>query len=127
MGAMCLHPDACPAEYKHLHTSWTDLGGPIPFVTTADSVGVFQAYQVIPPYSGKQVKLFPAVLGKEGMKGMPRTYMINAGVEHMVDDARVVEEEMREIGVEVKREVMPGLPHYFWLVVVRSHLWRWGC
>jgi acetyl esterase/lipase len=59
-------------------------------------------------------------LGAEGMKGMPRTWIFNTDLEIMRDCGAVMEAEMRDSGVEVRREMMVGLPHYFWVFPVKK-------
>lgn len=53
-------------------------------------------------------------MGAEGVKGFPATWIFNADVEIFRDDGRVLEAVLSGAGGRVKREVMLGLPHYFW-------------
>lgn len=57
---------------------------------------------------------FPTVGGAKALEGFPRTYIINTDKEALRDDGQVLEAALRDAGVPVKRDVMPGLPHYFW-------------
>ncbi|KAK3670813.1 hypothetical protein LTR78_009257 [Recurvomyces mirabilis] len=116
MAPMFLHPDACPEKYKHLHRSWTELSGPIPLVTADDCMKSYHGFGLAPPYEGDDERRnwFPLTIGPEALKGMPRTYIINCEIECMRDDGTVAEAQMIDAGMDVKRVVLPGLPHYFW-------------
>lgn len=110
---MCLYPDACPTQYKHLHRSYIENGGPVPLVTWQDCVGAYTLLGSMPPYNDPS--WFPISMGSDAMKHFPPTYIINTDKEVMRDDGKVLEHELKDAGVPVKRDVMMGLPHYFWI------------
>ena len=86
----------------------------IPFVTPADHYFATELVGVKPPYDEESKHYLPVSLGAEAIRGMPPTYINNAEIECMRDDGAILEAELKELGIPVKREVMPGLPHYFW-------------
>lgn len=45
----------------------------------------------------------------DASKGFPRTYLINTSKEALRDDAQVMETALKDAGVQVKRDVLPGL------------------
>ena len=113
MNGSALHPDATPPEYKELNTSFVENDGPLPFVSGRDALGVFEERRLVPP--NVDIALFPAAGGAAAVKGFPATYLISSGNDAMRDDGAVLEAELRDAGVRVKREVVPGLGHYFWV------------
>ncbi|KAK5676949.1 hypothetical protein LTS10_010713 [Elasticomyces elasticus] len=114
MAPMCLHPDAVPPKYSHLHRSMVELSGDIPFVTTEMVLSSYDLLGARPPYTDETKEWFPAMLGSDALQDMPKTYIVNCEVECMRDDGAVLEAELSDAGVGVKRDVMPGLPHYSW-------------
>ncbi|EMC96563.1 hypothetical protein BAUCODRAFT_148152 [Baudoinia panamericana UAMH 10762] len=116
MSPMCLHPDATPEKYRHLHRSTVENSGLVPIVTWDDCVASYRANDVLPPYGDRKAAWFPTSLGSEALKDMPPTYIYNTDLECMRDDGTVLEAELRDAGVSTKRDVMPGLPHYFWVL-----------
>ena len=47
-------------------------------------------------------------------------YIHNTDLEAMRDDGAVLEAELNDIGVPVKRDVQIGYPHYFWCFPVKK-------
>lgn len=118
MAGMFLHPDAVPAKYKDLHVSYVENGGNTPVVS---GEMMLLAYQLIPGEQKiKDVDLFPVAAAPESLKGFPRTYIVNTGKEALRDDGAVLEAGLRDAGVEVKRDCMPALPHYFWVFPIEK-------
>lgn len=62
---------------------------------------------------------FPLHGAPESLKGFPRTYVINTDKEALRDDGTVLEAVLKNLEIPVKRDVMPGLPHYFWCFPVQ--------
>jgi hypothetical protein len=46
-----IHRSAVPSEYEHLHTSMEENSGPVPFVTSEMSYGVYDLLGGNPPYN----------------------------------------------------------------------------
>ncbi|KAK5730085.1 hypothetical protein LTR15_000019 [Elasticomyces elasticus] len=114
MAPMCLHPDAVPPKYSNLHRSMVELSGDIPFVTTDMVLSSYELLGAKPPYTDETKEWFPAMLGSDALQDMPKTYIVNCEIECMRDDGAVLEAELSDAGVDVKRDVMLGLPHYSW-------------
>lgn len=114
-----LHPSAIPPRYQHLHTSQTDNSGEIPFVTADMCVNVYNLLGGIPPYDDETKHWFPVSMGVEGVRGFPPTWILDCEKDCMRDDGRVLEEEMRDAGLRVRREVVSGMPHYYWAFPVQ--------
>ena len=112
MAGMSLYPDACPPEYKHLHTATVENGGPVPIVSWKDCLLVYEATGCLPPYH--DASWFPQAIGSEAFRDFPPTYIINTDLECLRDDGTVLEAELNDAGCKVKRDVMEGFPHYFW-------------
>lgn len=113
-----LHPDAVPAKYKSLHTSYVDNAGDIPIVTAADCHFAYATAGAGPPYSDHT--WFPETGGPEALKGFPPTYIHNTDSEAMRDDGRVLEAELKDAGIAVTRDVQAGYPHYFWIFPIEK-------
>ena len=76
---------------------------------------MLMAFQFIIGEAGtKNIDWFPLAGGADALKGFPRTYIINTDKEALRDDGRVLEAALNDAGVPVKRDNLPGLPHYFW-------------
>jgi len=114
LAASTLQRSAVPSEYQHLHTSMTENSGPIPFVTADMSDGVFSMLGANPPYNDDSKHWFPVSMGVEGVKDFPPTWILDCEKDCMRDDGRVLQAEMEDAGLEVKREVITGMPHYYW-------------
>ncbi|KAK6430399.1 hypothetical protein LTR95_013447 [Oleoguttula sp. CCFEE 5521] len=108
-----IHPEGCPKGYEHLYTAYTENAGPIPFVTDEMSRGGFHIMDGEAPYDDKRKHWVPVSMGVEGVKGFPRTWLLNSGKECFRDDGRVLEALLKESGVPVKRELVEGMPHYY--------------
>lgn len=109
-----MHRSAVPAEYQHLHTSMTENSGEIPFVTVEMSDGVYNLLGGNPPYNNESKHWFPVTMGVEGVKDFPPTWILDCEKDCMRDDGRVLQAEMEDAGLKVKREVVKGMPHYYW-------------
>ncbi|QIX02403.1 hypothetical protein AMS68_007920 [Peltaster fructicola] len=112
MAAFALHPDAVPEKYKSLHTSYIDNAGEIPVVKVADCHEAWAAAGAGPPYADHS--WFPETGGADALRGFPPTYIHNTDKEAMRDDGRVLEAELNDAGIAVKRDVQADYPHYFW-------------
>lgn len=111
---MSLHPDACPPEYKPLHTSYTQNGSDdIPVVNAKSAMAAFERSSGLPPYD--DWTWFPQSGGAEALEYFPPTYIFNTDLECFRDDGGVLEAELRDAGVPVQRDLMEGFPHYFWV------------
>ena len=119
MGPSAVHPDAVPEKYQWLHQSYVENGGSIPIVTAKDALGAFD-FCKLQPSDCKNVLYFPIAGGSEAVKGFPPTYIINMGKECMRDDGLVLKAELEDAGVPVKRDLMTGFPHYFWVLPVET-------
>ena len=113
MGGMFIHPAAVPSRYRNLHTSYADNSGDIP-VVTGDNMRL--AYQM---FVGEDqignVRWFPVANAPKSLIGFPKTYIVNTDLEACRDDGTVLEAAVKDNGIEVKRDVVPALPHYFWV------------
>lgn len=69
---------------------------------------------------GREKAVVPMRLGSEALKDMPRTYIIHMQYEVMREGVAVLGAELRDVGVEVRREVMDGFPHHFWCFPVEN-------
>ena len=110
MSGTVVHPDAVPEEYKHLHKSYVENGGPVPVV---DGKKMLEAYEEIAPQY-REAEFFPVSGGAKALKGFPKTYITSTSKEANRDDGLVMEHGLKDAGVEVKRDVFKGLPHYYW-------------
>lgn len=115
-----MHPSAVPAGYQHLHTSQTDNSGEIPFVTASMCLGVYDMLGGLPPYDDESKHWYPVGLGVEGVREFPSTWILDAEKDCMRDDGRVLQAEMEDGGLRVKREVVEGMPHYYWAFPVQA-------
>lgn len=113
IGTASLYPNAIPPAYAHLHTSHKE-NRDVPFVTGAMSDIVYELIGAAPPHDEISKHWFPMSMGVEGVKGFPPTWIANSGKEHFRDDGLVLETELKDVGVRVKRVVFEGLPHYHW-------------
>lgn len=111
---MSLHPDACPAEYQSQHTSYQQNGAEdVPVVNTRSVMAAFQRSSGLPPYP--DWTWFPQSGGADALQNFPPTYIFNTDLECSRDDGGVLEAELRDAHVPVKRDMMTGFPHYFWV------------
>lgn len=109
---MSLHPDFVPEKYKAQHTAYVENSGKVPVV---DAEGAMAAFQLIGgPSVYRNGEWFPQTLGAEAFKAFPPTWIFNTNLECFRDDGGVLELQLKDAGVRVKREVMKGWPHYFW-------------
>lgn len=115
-----MHPSAVPPEYKHLHTAMQENSGPIPFVTDDMVLSVYQFLGGEPPYNDESKHWFPASMGVEGVKDFPPTWILDCEKDCMRDDGRVLQAEMEDAGLRVKREVVKGMPHYYWAFPLKT-------
>lgn len=105
-------PEAVPEPYEQLHKSYTENAGQIPVITGPE---MLLAYGLIPGQENwDKIDWFPVSGGAGALKGFPRTYLINTSKEALRDDAKVMEMALKDAGVPVRRDVLLGLPHYFW-------------
>ena len=118
MASLCLHPQAVPQEYQHLHNAYVENGGKLPVVSGDDALFCYKLAGAEPPYDEKRGSLFPLTMGKEGVRGFPRTYVVTCGSDAVRDDGVVLEAALRDVGVSVKRDNYEKLPHYFWVFPV---------
>lgn len=93
--------------------------GAVPFVTAEMALGVYSLLGANPPYDAESQHWFPASMGVEGVKGFPPTWILDCGKDCMRDDGRVLLAEMEDAGVRVRREVVEGMPHYYWCFPVQ--------
>jgi acetyl esterase/lipase len=114
-----LHRSAVPSEYEHLHTSMEENTGPIPFVTVEMSYGVYDLLGGNPPYNDESKHWFPVSIGAEGVKDFPPTWILDCEKDCLRDDGRVLQAEMEDSGLKVRREVVKGMPHYYWAFPVQ--------
>lgn len=118
MAGMFLQPDTVPKGYEHLHQSYKENAGPIPVVTGDDMLSAYE--MIVGPAGYRNVEWFPLVGGKDALKGFPKTYIINTDKEALRDDGTVLEAVLKDVDVPVKRDNLPGLPHYFWCFPVQE-------
>ena len=112
MNPITCHPDATPAKYKHLNTSYIDNAGPLPFVSGRDTLELYRHRQIEPPNT--DTKIFPAAGGAEAVAGFPRTYIITSDNDASRDDGTILEAALEDAGVPVRRDNIMGLAHYYW-------------
>jgi acetyl esterase/lipase len=115
-----LQRTAVPAKYQHLHTSMIENSGEIPFVTAVMSDGVYNLLGGNPPYNDESKHWFPVTMGVEGVEDFPPTWILDCEKDCMRDDGRVLQAEMEDAGLKVKREVVKGMPHYYWAFPVQA-------
>jgi acetyl esterase/lipase len=114
-----VHPSAVPAKYQHLHTAMAENSGPVPFVTDEMVYGIYDLLGANPPYNDESKHWFPVGMGVEGVRDFPPTWILDCEKDCMRDDGRVLQAEMEEMGLKVKREVVKGMPHYYWAFPVQ--------
>ena len=112
MNGLTCHPDATPEGYRHLNTSYGDNGGPLPFVSGNDTLGLYAHRDLEPPNT--DFNLFPAAGGPAHLKGFPPTYIITSDNDASRDDGTVLEAVLKDAGVRVRRDNIMGFAHYFW-------------
>lgn len=110
-----MHPHAVPSEYQHLHTSMQENSGPIPFVTADMAIGALNLLGGEPPYDDESKHWFPVSMGVEGVRGFPPTWILDSEKDCMRDDGRVLQAELEDAEIRVKREVVKGMPHFYWI------------
>ena len=128
MNGLHCHPDATPAEYKHLMTSYVDNAGPLPLVSGKDTFGLYKHRNIEPPNT--DIKIFPAAGGAEAVKGFPPTYIITSDNDASRDDGTVFGAALKDAGVKVKLDNIKGFAHYFWtfpLAKANADFWEKLC
>ena len=105
---------AVPTEYQHLYTSMAENSGEIPFVTADMVDGIYGLLGGNRPYNDESKHWFPVSMGVEGVRDFPSTWILDCEKDCMRDDGRVLQAEMEDAGLRVKREVVKGMPHYYW-------------
>ena len=124
MNGLHCHPDATPAEYKHLMTSYVDNAGPLPLVSGDDTLGLYTYRNIEPPNT--DTKIFPAAGGASAVKGFPPTYIVTSDNDASRDDGTVFAAALKDAGVPVKLDNIKGFAHYFWtfpLAKANAHFW----
>jgi acetyl esterase/lipase len=58
-------------------------------------------------------------MGAEGVRDFPPTWILDSEKDCLRDDGRVLQAEMEDAGLKVKREVVKGMPHYYWAFPVQ--------
>ena len=111
-------PSKLPGNYRQLHTSYEDNSGPLPIVSGEDMKMALE--NVAGEKALSDVSLFPIHSAPESLKEFPRTYIINTDKEALRDDGTVLEAALKDLGVAVKKDIMVGLPHYFWCFPVKK-------
>lgn len=112
MAGLLVHPEAIPSKYSALHTSYVDNGGEVPVVTGEAMLAAFG--MLTRENDIHDVDMFPIAGAPKSLAHFPRTYIINTSKEANRDDGRVLEAALEDAGTPVKRDVIPGFPHYFW-------------
>lgn len=128
MNGLHCHPDATPAEYRHLMTSYVDNAGPLPLVSGDDTIGLYKYRQIEPPNT--DIKIFPAAGGASAVKGFPPTYIITSDNDASRDDGTVFAAALKDAGVKVKLDNIKGFAHYFWtfpLAKANADFWEKLC
>lgn len=115
-----MHPSAVPSKYAHLHTAMRENSGPVPFVNDEMVLSVYHFLDASPPYNEESQHWFPTSMGVEGVREFPPTWILDAERDCMRDDGRVLQAEMEEAGLRVKREVVLGMPHYYWTFPLKT-------
>lgn len=109
-----IHRSAVPLQYQHLHTSMSENSGAVPFVTADMSLDVYSLLGANPPYNAESQHWFPVSMGVEGARSFPPTWILDCERDCLRDDGRVLQAEMEDAGLRVRREVVAGMPHYYW-------------
>jgi acetyl esterase/lipase len=120
LAASTVQRSAVPPKYQHLYKSMDANSGPIPFVTADMSDEVYGLLGGNPPYDDESKHWFPVSMGVEGVKDFPPTWILDCEKDCMRDDGRVLQAEMEDAGSQVKREVVKGMPHYYWSFPVQD-------
>ena len=118
MASLCLHPQAVPQEYQHLHNAYIENGGKLPVVSGDDALYCYKLAGAEPLYDDERGSWFPLTMGNQGVRDFPRTYVITCGSDSVRDDGVVLEATLRDGGVSVKRDNYEKLPHCFWVFPV---------
>lgn len=113
MAGMFIHPEAVPSRYRTLHTSYADNWGDVPVVSGDIMRLTYQTF--IGEEHFGDVEWFPVAGAPGSLRGFPKTYIVNSDLEACRDDGAVLEAALRDKGVEVKRDIVRALPHYFWI------------
>jgi versiconal hemiacetal acetate esterase len=114
LAASLIHHSAVPPAYKHLYKAIEENSGDIPFVTADMQTAVLELLGGKPPYSDESKHWFPVSIGVEGVRDFPPTWILDCEKDSMRDDGRVLQAEMEDAGLKVRREVIKGMPHYYW-------------
>ena len=120
LASMHIHSSAVPTKYQHLHTSMSENSGPVPIVNDEMALTVYGLLGANPPYNDESKHWFPVSMGVEGVREFPPTWIIDCEKDCLRDDGRVLQAEMEEAGLRVQREVVRGMPHYYWSFPVQK-------
>jgi acetyl esterase/lipase len=89
----------------------SENSGPIPLVTDEMFLAVYDLLGANPPYNNESKHWFPVSMGVEGVRDFSPTWMIDCEKDCLRDDGRVLQAEMEEAGLRVKREVVRDMAH----------------
>ena len=120
LASMHIHSSAVPTKYQHLHTSMSENSGPVPIVNDEMALTVYGLLGANPSYNDESKHWFPVSMGVEGVREFPPTWIIDCEKDCLRDDGRVLQAEMEEAGLRVQREVVRGMPHYYWSFPVQK-------
>ncbi|KAJ5542990.1 hypothetical protein N7535_005414 [Penicillium sp. DV-2018c] len=102
-----VHPDVVPEDrmdqYTSLHENATNS------VNTLAAMGCFLDSYAPPPHD----KYFSVLLHPR-LGDLRKVYIVECGADTLRDDARLMGEALKKLGVPLMYDAYPGYPHYFW-------------
>lgn len=104
-----LAAEIVPEKYKEHWISRSDPNCENAIILSTKDTGAVDTHWK-PDYHSP---LFSPFNSKTALKGIPRTYFQVSGQDPLRDDSFVFEDALKEVGVETKLDVYPGLPHGF--------------
>lgn len=105
-----VHFDNVPEKYKSIYKAYDDNAKDVP-VIDKESMEIFYKHAGADP---EDKSLWP-LLATDKHAEFPPTYLTSCEFDPLRDDAKVMEEALKEAGVPVKHDYYPGFPHYFWI------------
>ena len=104
------HYDNVPSKYASKYTSYEDNAKDAP-VIDKESMEIFFEHAAADP---KDSSCF-TILATDKHSEFPPVYFTSCEFDPLRDDAKIMEEALKEAGVQTRHDYYPGFPHYFWI------------